>query len=260
MRLRTSSRGRPRRARARASRRSGARPDGGDRRRRAADAGAEQGRYRLDAGRDLPRPDDVDPRPRAVLRRPRAHEEHAVAPDPGVRDRLPRLPDLGLLRLQPVVHQRPRPQRLRRRLLEGLPARRDAGHDLADLLERRRHPGIRLHVLPDDLRDDHPGADRRRLRGADEVLGPRAVHGPVGDLHLFPDRPHGLVLGRPRRHRRRREGARGRRRRDGKERRGGASSPPSRPTPGSSTSGAGSTSPAAPSCTSTPASPASSAA
>ncbi len=92
---------------------------------------------------------------------------------------------------------------------------------VADLLERRRHPGIRLHVLPDDLRDDHAGADRRRLRGADEVLGARAVHGPVGDLHLFPDRPHGLVLGRSRRHRRRREGARGRRRRDGEERRGG---------------------------------------
>ena len=35
----------------------------------------------------------------------------------------------------------------------------------------RHDPGARLHRLPDDLRLHHPGADRRRLRRADEVLG-----------------------------------------------------------------------------------------
>ena len=41
-------------------------------------------------------------------------------------------------------------------------------------------PRDRLHVLPDDLRDHHPGADRRRLRGAHEVLGDAVVHHACG--------------------------------------------------------------------------------
>ena len=40
-------------------------------------------------------------------------------------------------------------------------------------------------------------ADRRRDGRAHEVLGHRAVHSAVGDLRLFPDRAHGLVLGGP---------------------------------------------------------------
>jgi hypothetical protein len=35
----------------------------------------------------------------------------------------------------------------------------------------------------------------RRLRGADEVLGPDAVQPAVAGVHLLPDGPHGLVLG-----------------------------------------------------------------
>ena len=58
--------------------------------------------------------------------------------------------------------RRRRPQRLRRRLLQGLPRGRHAGLDRRDLLRRRRHPGVRLHLLPDDLRGHHAGADRRR--------------------------------------------------------------------------------------------------
>ena len=53
-------------------------------------------------------------------------------------------------------------------------------------------PELRLHRLPDDLRLHHPGADRRRLRRADEVLGGGAVRDPLGDVRLLPDRPHGL--------------------------------------------------------------------
>ena len=85
-----------------------------------------------------------------------------------------------------------------------------------------------------------------------------AVHPAVGDVRLFPDRPHGLVLGRSRSDRslpakavadaacRRRQEA-GRR---------GSAGCRARPTPVSPSSGARSTSPAARSCTSTPASPA----
>ena len=42
----------------------------------------------------------------------------------------------------------------------------DGVHDLAKTI-----PEIGLHVLPDDLRHHHAGADRRRLRRAHEVLG-----------------------------------------------------------------------------------------
>ena len=42
------------------------------------------------------------------------------------------------------------------------------------------HPGAGLRRLPDDLRLHHAGADRRRLRRADEVLGGGAVRDPLG--------------------------------------------------------------------------------
>ncbi len=63
-------------------------------------------------------------------------------------------------------------------------------------------PEYGLYGLPDDLRHDHPGADRRRLRRAHQVLGGDAVRAALGHGDLFPDRPHGLVLVRPGRHRR----------------------------------------------------------
>ena len=43
------------------------------------------------------------------------------------------------------------------------------------------HPRARLRRLPDDLRLHHAGADRRRLRRADEVLGGDPVRDPLGD-------------------------------------------------------------------------------
>ena len=70
--------------------------------------------------------------------------------------------------------------------------------DRRDVLQRRRHPRVRLHRLPDDVRLHHAGADRRRLRRAHEVLRAAAVRRAVGDGRLLPDRAHGLVLGRPR--------------------------------------------------------------
>ena len=62
----------------------------------------------------------------------------------------------------------------------------------------RRHSGTRLLRVPDDLRHDHPGPDRRRLRRTHQVLGGDAVHPAVVDLHLLPDRALGLVRGRSR--------------------------------------------------------------
>ncbi len=44
----------------------------------------------------------------------------------------------------------------------------------------RHHSGIGLHVLPDDLRDHHPGADRRRAGRPHEVLRLPVVHGRCG--------------------------------------------------------------------------------
>ena len=43
--------------------------------------------------------------------------------------------------------------------------------DRGDLLQRRRDPRTRLFRLPDDVRDDHPGPDRRRLRRTHQILG-----------------------------------------------------------------------------------------
>ena len=84
-------------------------------------------------------------------------------------------------------------------------------------------PRERLHDVPDDLRDHHPGADRRRLRRPHEVLGDVRVHGAVVAAGLLRRSPTGC--GAPTGWRRRYASAR-------------------------------STSPAAPWCTSTPASPA----
>ena len=54
-------------------------------------------------------------------------------------------------------------------------------------------------IVPDDLCLHHPGAHCRCLRRAHEVFRRAAVHRPVVHLRLSADRPHGVVLGRPRR-------------------------------------------------------------
>ena len=65
-----------------------------------------------------------------------------------------------------------------------------------DLQRRRQHHGADLHLLPDDVRGDHPGPHRRRLRRTHEVRGGRAVRPALGHADLPADRAHGLVLGR----------------------------------------------------------------
>ena len=73
---------------------------------------------------------------------------------------------------------------------------RDAGLQGGDVQRRCQHRRARVRLLPDDLRGDYPRPHRRRLRRTHEVLGGRAVHPALGDADLFPDRAHGLVLGR----------------------------------------------------------------
>jgi len=58
------------------------------------------------------------------------------------------------------------------------------------------HSGNGVRHLPDDLRHHHPGADRRRVRRADEIFRPAAVHGALVHLGLRPGRAHGLERGR----------------------------------------------------------------
>ena len=66
--------------------------------------------------------------------------------------------------------------------------------NVPDLLERCRHSGIRLHGVPDDVCDDHPGAHRGLVRRADEVLCDRLVHVALGHADLFPHRALGLGI------------------------------------------------------------------
>ena len=51
-------------------------------------------------------------------------------------------------------------------------------------------PGV--HDLPDDVRRDHAGADHRRVRRADAVLGLLRLHPAVGDAGVRPGRALGL--------------------------------------------------------------------
>ena len=95
-----------------------------------------------------------------------------------------------------------------RRLLQGVPVGRHAGLEGRDLLGRRQHSGTPLRLLPDDVRGNHPGADRGCAGRAHEVLRDGAVPAAVAAARVLPDRPHGLVLGRPGRDRCGRQGAR----------------------------------------------------
>ena len=68
---------------------------------------------------------------------------------------------------------------------------RGVGPDAATRL-RRDDPAPALHGLPAHVRGDHPGADLRGVRRADEVLGLPALHAALGDVHLRPRGALGL--------------------------------------------------------------------
>ena len=55
---------------------------------------------------------------------------------------------------------------------------------------RAHDPRVGLHDVPDDVRDHHARADRRRIRRSHEVLGDALVHRPLVAADLFADRAH----------------------------------------------------------------------
>ena len=141
----------------------------------------EQGRHRLDADLDRPRHPHDDPGPRAVLWRPRAHQEHAVGADAGLRDRSASWRSCGSSTATRLAFT-DGPGGLgafvggfSKAFLAGVTAEIDRRH----LHQGRGHSGIRLHGLPDDLRGHHAGPHRRRLRRADEVLSAIAARSPA---------------------------------------------------------------------------------
>ena len=74
--------------------------------------------------------------------------------------------------------------------IEPIPA--DGHDDRRGQRPRQDDPRIGLHVLPDDLRDHHPGADLRRGGRSHEILGADLVHRAVGGPGLRPDRALGV--------------------------------------------------------------------
>ena len=159
---------------------------------------AEQGRRRVDAHVHRARHHDEHPGARALLRRHGASEEHALGADAGVRHVLADRGALVHLRLQPRVHGG---QRVLRELRSAVPVghvRSDQGRlrDGCDVQQRRRAARARVRRVPGDVRGHHLLPDRRRVRRAHEVLGRARVHGDLVHVRLPADRAHGLVLAR----------------------------------------------------------------
>ena len=147
--------------------------------------GAERGRHGVGHHRDRARAVHDAAGTCPVLRRAGACAQPAVRADALLLDLLPGLGALAGGRLQPGVrsgqcgHRRPR---------AGIPGRR-----------RHRNPrghGARGRVLhvPDDLRDHHAGADRRRLSRAHHLSGGAVVQRHLAAPGVRPGRP--LDLGR----------------------------------------------------------------
>ncbi len=85
-------------------------------------------------------------------------------------------------------HATPISAACRRFLLKDMDVGTPEGHD----------PRVGVHVLPDDLRHHHSGADLRRVRRPHEVLRPGDLHGPLADHRLCADCPLGLGRRLPR--------------------------------------------------------------
>ncbi len=74
----------------------------------------------------------------------------------------------------------------------------------------QQYPAPRVHRLPDDVRDHHPGPDHRRLRQPGPLRGLHDLPDGLAALRLLPGRPHDLgrraapEVGRPRLRRRHR--------------------------------------------------------
>ena len=119
----------------------------------------------LAAHQQRARADDDAARARAVLRRPGAREERALALHavPGVGGRGRRALDPGRL------HARLRARATPSSAISRSSARR---HRHQHALGHLRHPRVRVRDVPGDVRDHHARADDRRLRGAHALRRP----------------------------------------------------------------------------------------
>ena len=162
---------------------------------------------------------DDDSGPRAVLRRPGAHQEHALGADVGVLLGLHRDRAVGALRLQPRLHRRLDAfvGGFSKAFLSGVTpdskaATFSVGANIPELVYicfQMTFAAITPALIV--------GAFVERMK-----FSAMALFLPLWVIaRLLPDRPHGLVLGRPGRDRRRRQGARRRGRRRRQDRRAG---------------------------------------
>ncbi len=186
---------------------AGAAPDGLSRRPRRSGAvprrripGARQGRHGLDADLDRARADDVGPWPRPVLRRPRAHQEHAVGADAGLHDRVARGDHLGA---STAIRSPSRTGRTgHRRFIGGFdkaflrgvtPASTAATFSNGVVIPEYAYMAFQMTfacITPALI----VGAFAERMKFSALVVFVHAVDHP----DLFPHRPFGLVLGRAR--------------------------------------------------------------
>ncbi len=152
----------------------------------------------MDARRHTAGHHDVDSGTGLVLWRPGTQQKHAVRADAGVFHIRADHRAVGRVWLFDSLHPGQRLlRRLRSRVAERhLRPRHRRRRQCRHLQQGRVHSRVRLRRIPGDLRGHHRGPDRRRVRGAHEVLGRAAVLGAVVHLLLPADGPHGLVLAR----------------------------------------------------------------
>ena len=102
------------------------------------------------------------------------------------RHRLPGVPAVVRLRLQPGIRRRRCKQPVDRRIRQPVPCgtgpRQPLGH----------RPGIGVRHVPDDLRHHRAGAGGRQLHPAHALPGPAVVRGAVADLRVLPGRALGV--------------------------------------------------------------------
>jgi hypothetical protein len=134
--------------------------------------GTERRRHRLDADLHGAGADDDHPGPRTVLRRHGAQEKRARHSDAKLRRHLPGDRSCGGSsaipgRSRPAAHSSVAP---RAPCSTGWSIHDDHGNRLSVSHLATTIPETVSRHVPDDLCDHHPGADRRRLRRAHEIL------------------------------------------------------------------------------------------
>ena len=151
-----------------------------------------QRRHRLDDDVDGPRAADDASRPGAVLRRHGAQEEPAVDHGAEFRHRLPGDRAVGGDRLQPGIHRGLAVDRRHLALRARRPVLRQGWAGVGEP-PGADHPRIRVHDVPAHVRHHHAGADHRRVRRTHQVFLDAGVHGAVVAVRLRADGALGVV-------------------------------------------------------------------